>query len=246
MPERFNASPSPPPVAERRGHVDGDPYAWLRDPNWREATRDPSRLSPAIRRHLEAENAYADSVLEPAADLRRTLFAELKARLKQDDESVPFPDGGYSYYRRYAKGGQHPAYCRRQRGSDIEEVLVDGDREAESSSYFRVARCRHGPGHGLVAFTVDRDGSEHHELLIRDLADRPRPRDRDLLRPRATSSGRRTAERSSTRRSTNTVGRTRCCATVSATTRGATPSSTGNRTPDSSSISTKRKAAGSS
>ena len=165
MPERFNASPLPPPDAGRGGE---DPYAWLRDPNWREATRDPSRLSPEIRRHLEAENAYADSVLEPAADLRRTLFAELKARLKQDDESVPFPDGAYAYYRRYAEGGQHPAYCRRRKGSDVEEVLVDGDREAQSSSYFRVARCRHGPGHGLVAFTVDRDGSERHALLIRD------------------------------------------------------------------------------
>ena len=135
MPERFNASPLPPPDAGRGGE---DPYAWLRDPNWREATRDPSRLSPEIRRHLEAENAYADSVLEPAAGLRRTLFAELKARLKQDDESVPFPDGAYAYYRRYAEGGQHPAYCRRRKGSDVEEVLVAGDREAQSSSYFRV------------------------------------------------------------------------------------------------------------
>ncbi len=173
--ERFNASPSPPPAAERRetavarhGRVDADPYAWLRDPDWREATRDPSRLAPAIRRHLEAENAYAESVLEPAAGLRRLLHEELKGRLKQDDRSVPFPDGDYLYYRRYAEGGQHPVYCRRRRGSDAEETLVDGNREAESSGYFRVARCRHSPDHALVAFAADRDGSENHELLIRD------------------------------------------------------------------------------
>ena len=173
--ERFNINPLPPPVAERRetattrhGHVDRDPYAWLRDPDWREATRDPSCLSSRIRRHLETENAYTDSVLEPAADLRTLLYEELKARLKQDDGSVPFPDGDYLYYQRYVEGGQHPVYCRRRKGSDVEEILIDGNREAGSSGYFRVARCRHSPDHRLVAFTADRNGSENHELLIRD------------------------------------------------------------------------------
>ena len=168
-------SPRIPPHAEphhtattRHGEVDEDSYAWLRDDHWQDVMRDPSRLDPAIREYLEAENAYAASMLEPVADLRRDLHEELKGRLKQDDESVPAPDGEFLYYLRYVECGQHPVYCRRNRQTDEELVLVDGNREAQSFSYFRVAQCHHSPDHGLIAYTADRNGSENYELLIRN------------------------------------------------------------------------------
>ena len=171
-------SPRTPPLAEphraattRHGEVDEDSYAWLRDAHWQDVMRDPSRLDPAIREYLEAENAYAASMLEPVADLRRELNEELKGRLKQDDESVPAPDGEFLYYLRYVEGGQHPVYCRRNRQTDEEQVLVDGNREAQAFSYFRVAQCHHSPGHDLIAYTADRNGSENYELLIRDPRD---------------------------------------------------------------------------
>jgi len=168
-------SPRIPPHAKphhtattRHGEVDEDSYAWLRDDHWQDVMRDPSRLDPAIREYLEAENAYAASILEPVANLRRDLHEELKGRLKQDDESVPAPDGEFLYYLRYVEGGQHPVYCRRNRQTDEELVLVDGNREAQSFSYFRVAQCHHSPDHGLIAYTADRNGSENYELLIRN------------------------------------------------------------------------------
>ena len=130
--------------------------------------RDPSRLDPAIREYLESENAFTASMLEPVTDLRRELNEELKGRLKQDDASVPAPDGEFLYFLRYVEGGQHPVYCRRKRESEDEQVLVDGNHEAQSSSYFRVAHCQHSPNHNLIAFTADRNGSENYELLIRD------------------------------------------------------------------------------
>ncbi|MBK1726262.1 S9 family peptidase [Halorhodospira neutriphila] len=171
------SAPQPPiaaqePVAEERfGVRREDPYAWLRDPRWREAMLDPSRLSPAIRAHLEAENAYTEAVLEPVRDLRRRLFAELRGRLKEDDASVPVPDGAYEYYARYRSGGQHPVACRRRRGAGeaAEEVILDGDAEAAGHGYFHLGDWAHGDDHRYLAFAVDTTGAEAYTLRFRDL-----------------------------------------------------------------------------
>ena len=94
-----------PPVAQRRpkfsvhhGVELVDEYAWLRADNWQEVMRDPSVLDPQIRAYLEAENAYTEAALADTAALQATLYAEMKARIKEDDSSVPAPDGAYEYY----------------------------------------------------------------------------------------------------------------------------------------------------
>src|SRR5262245_54345614 len=88
-----------PPVAERRPQFSvrhgvelTDEYAWLRADNWQEVMRDPAALDPHIRDYLEAENAFMDAALEDTNALQETLFAEMKARIKEDDSSVPSPD----------------------------------------------------------------------------------------------------------------------------------------------------------
>ena len=94
-----------PPVADERpveatlhGVTRVDSYQWLKDPNWQEVMVDPSLLDPDIRAYLEAENAYTAAVMAPQQGLRDRLFAEMKARIKEDDSSVPKPDGAYLYY----------------------------------------------------------------------------------------------------------------------------------------------------
>ena len=82
-----------PTVSTRHGVTLTDDYAWLRADNWREVMRDPSVLDPAIRAYLEAENAYEKAVLAHTAPLQDKLFAEMKGRIKEDDSSVPNPDG---------------------------------------------------------------------------------------------------------------------------------------------------------
>ena len=100
-------SKSPPaakktPVAtEQLGRVRSDDYAWMKDPNWREVLRDQKALDPAIRTHLEAENAYCDAVLAKTKPLQDAMFAEMKGRVKEDDSSIPAPDGAFDYYVRY-------------------------------------------------------------------------------------------------------------------------------------------------
>ncbi|MBK5936036.1 S9 family peptidase [Halorhodospira halophila] len=158
-----------PEVIERFGVQLNDPYAWLRDPNWREAMLDPGQLQPAIRAHLEAENAYTEAVLEPVAPLRERLFAELRGRIKEEDASVPDPDGPYEYYVRYRADGQHPVACRRPRGGGAEEVLLDGDRLAEGHAYFQLGDWAHSDDHRYLAYAVDTSGAEAYTIRIRDL-----------------------------------------------------------------------------
>lgn len=149
-----------------------DPYAWLRDANWREAMQDPQQLDPAIRTFLEAENNYANSLMEAVEPLRKALVKELRGRLREDDSSVPSPDGPWLYYTRYREGGQQPLVCRRPVDSPAdadEQLLLDGDAEAAGSDYFRLGSAVHSPNHRYLVYAVDRVGAEAFVLHVRDL-----------------------------------------------------------------------------
>ena len=89
-----------------------DEYAWLRADNWQEVMRDPEALDQQIRAYLEAENAYTEAALADTAALQKTLYAEMQARIKEDDSSVPAPDGAFEYFASYVTGGQYPRLCR--------------------------------------------------------------------------------------------------------------------------------------
>ena len=115
-------TPNPPAAAkipkriEQLGRVRLDDYAWMKDDNWQKVLRDPAALREDIKTHLEAENAYTAAILAGTQDLQATMFEELKGRLKPDDASLPVPDGGYEYYRRYEPGAQQPLFARQPRG----------------------------------------------------------------------------------------------------------------------------------
>lgn len=164
-------APQKPAQSTHHGHTRLDPFAWLKDANWQKVMHEPSVLAPQIRGYLEAENAYTAAMLAPAESLQNQLFQELRGRLKEDDSTVPLPDGGYHYYQRFETGLQHPVFCRRL-GSEgaAEEVLLDGNREAEGQSFFRIAASRHAPDHRLLAWSADRTGSEYFTIHVRDLA----------------------------------------------------------------------------
>ena len=167
-----------PPVAARKptafpplhGRRRTDDYAWLKDENWQQVMHDPDVLHADIRAYLEAENAYKDAVLAPAGALRAALFDEFRGRIKEDDSSVPATDGAWEYYRRYREGGQHPVVCRRAAGrTENEEILLDGDAEAEGKSYYRVGGSGHTWNHQRFGWTVDENGSEFFTLRVKDL-----------------------------------------------------------------------------
>jgi oligopeptidase B len=166
-----------PPVAKRQAHLRcyhgvelSDDYAWLRADNWQEVMRDPSALAPAIRAHLEAENAYTEAVLADTVELQAQLFAEMKGRIKEDDSSVPAPHGDWEYYSSYVTGGQYPRICRQPRGGGQEQILLDGNREALGNAYWQLGSVAHSHDHKLLAYAVDDKGSELFTIRIRNLA----------------------------------------------------------------------------
>ena len=134
----------PAPIAPRRPHsftTHGvtvvDDYAWLKDENWQEVLRDPGVLNPDIRTYLEAENAYTESLLGHTAPLQKTLVAEMRGRIKEDDSSVPAPDGPYAYMRKFREGGQHEMYAR---------IPRNGGRGSPKVRLLRVTqRCQASP-----------------------------------------------------------------------------------------------------
>ncbi len=160
-----------PVISTHHGISLQDDYAWLRAANWQDVMRDPSKLDPEIRALLEAENAYTEAALADVAPLRETLFAEMKARLKQDDSSVPSPDGPYDYYSSFETGGQYPRLCRQQRGTPgTETILLNGNTEAEGKTYWQLSETAHSPDHSLLAYAVDDKGSELAAIGFRNLA----------------------------------------------------------------------------
>ena len=159
-----------PATTTHHGVTLTDDYAWLKAPNWQAVMRDPGVLDPAIRAYLEAENAHAEAVLAGTRPLQDELFAEMKGRIKQDDATVPAPDGPYAYFSRYREGGQHQVICRRPGAGDAEEVLLDGDALAAGKAFFDLDATAHSPDHRLLAWTCDEVGSELYVARVRDLA----------------------------------------------------------------------------
>ena len=172
------AFPSLAPSAEKREHrvtnhgIElSDDYAWLRADNWQEVMQKGREvLADDIEAYLEAENGYTVKEMADTEDLQSKLFEEMKGRIKEDDSSVPAPDGPYAYGTRYVLGGQYPLYVRIPRDGGDEAILLDGNKEAEGEDFFRLASLSHSPDHSKLAWAVDTKGSEYFTIRIRDLS----------------------------------------------------------------------------
>ncbi len=158
----LSASPFVPaadyPRAETRPHpvsVHGiewnDDYFWLRE-----------REDPAVKAYLEAENAWLESVMAPLRELRSTLVAEMKARIIEEDTTVPYRKGGWLYYGRDVAGKDHPLICRKPWHSDKaadllapaapgeEVILLDLNERAGGDEAFSFGGGAVSPGAGAA------------------------------------------------------------------------------------------------
>ncbi|MGA0605462.1 S9 family peptidase [Phenylobacterium sp. VNQ135] len=164
------AAPKRPTTIEQLGRTRTDDYAWMKDDNWQQVLRDPKALRADVREHLEAENAYTKAVLAGTEELQAKLFAEMKGRIKEDDSSVPAPDGPWAYYVRYDVGAEHPIHARKPKGGGAEEVLIDETKLAAGKAFFQVGAASHSPDHALFAWAADEQGSEYYQIRVKDLA----------------------------------------------------------------------------
>ncbi len=158
------------PVSDtRHGFSRTDEFAWMRAENWQDVFRDPALLDAGIRAHLEAENAYQEKLMADTASLQKALFKEMKGRIKEDDSSVPMKDGPYAYGSSFKLGGEQPRYFRLPREGGEEQILLDGDAEAEGKAYFRLGGIDHSSDHKRLLWAFDDRGSEFFSLRVRDL-----------------------------------------------------------------------------
>jgi oligopeptidase B len=137
-----------------------DPYYWLREKD-----------NPEVIAYLEAENSYADAVLAPTLALQETIYREILGRVQETDTSAPTLFEGWWTYTRTVEGLDYEIYCRRHRTMEApEEVLLDGNELAKGHEYFDLGYVERSLDDKLLAYAVDLDGSERHELRFRDLA----------------------------------------------------------------------------
>ncbi|WP_047463164.1 S9 family peptidase [Rhizobium rhizogenes] len=163
------AAPKKPVTDTRHGITRSDDYAWLRADNWQAMFKDTSILNPEIRAHLEAENTYMNAAMADTKELQKLLFAEMKGRIKEDDSSVPVKDGPYSYGTLFVTGGEQPHYFREARDGGDRKLLLDGDKENEGKSYFRLSGIDHSTDHSHGIWGYDDKGSEYFTLKVRNL-----------------------------------------------------------------------------
>jgi oligopeptidase B len=131
--------------------------------------RDPAALPAEIRAYLEAENAYTAAMTADIETLRLDLFAEMRGRIKEDDSSVPAPDGPYAYAMCFSEGAEYPTIVRGNRDGGGERVLLDGNLLAADKAYFRLGGSMQSPDHRLFAYAYDDKGSEYFTLHVRDV-----------------------------------------------------------------------------
>lgn len=134
-----------------------DPYFWLRE-----------KENPEVIRILNEENKHFQNTLKPMSKMVNTLFKELKSRIIEADDSVPYKRGEFQYFYRYKKGFQYYQFCRIHKKKT--EVILDLNKMATKDSYLRIGGIEASNDGKYLGYTIDTDGSELFDLVVIDIA----------------------------------------------------------------------------
>ena len=152
-----------PPVAPKvprttvlHGDVLQDDYYWLRE-----------KEAPEVTAYLEAENAYAEALTRPTAAFRESLYREMLARIKEDDQSVPYPFGGWLYYSRTETGKQYAIHCRKRAADAPEEIILDLNALAEGQPFLSLGAFSVSDDGRWLAYSVDFTGFRDYTLYVK-------------------------------------------------------------------------------
>jgi len=157
-----------PPVAAVRPHLVSSPHGQRSDPYY--WLRDDERSDPDVLAYLNAENAYHALHQAPLKPLEEAIYAEIIARLKQDDSTVPYLKNGYWYYIRFEPGQEHPIYARRQGSLDApEHIMLDVNAMAVGHDYYQIGELDITPDGEWMAFCEDTVGRREYVLRFKNL-----------------------------------------------------------------------------
>ncbi|AMO19393.1 S9 family peptidase [Flavobacterium columnare] len=155
-----------PPVAkiipqklEIHNDVRIDNYYWLND-----------RENQDVIDYLNAENAYYEQMTVHTKDFQNKLFQEMKARIKEDESSVPYLYNGYWYITRFEKGGDYPIYSRKKESLEApEEILFNCNEMAKNFAYFQLGGVSVSPNNKFATFGTDTVSRRIYTIQIKNL-----------------------------------------------------------------------------
>ena len=148
-----------------------DDYSWIHQSNILEVLKDSSKLLPDVRKYLEDENEYFADQMKDTKHVQKKLFDEIKARIKLDDESLPFKDKNYEYWTKTTTKGNYSIKLRKKIGSNNVEEIWNGDKEKEKlkTEYFGVGDLEVSYNDKYLAYSLDLKGSEYFTIHVRDI-----------------------------------------------------------------------------
>ena len=161
MPEKIQ-----PPIAkiipkklDKFGDVRIDNYFWLND-----------RKNPEVIDYLNKENTYYKKMTAHTKVFQKVLFEEMKARIKEEDESVPYLYNGYYYITRFEAGKDYPIYSRKKESlSAKEEIMFDCNKLAKGHAYFQLGGLSISPDNTFATFAVDTIGRRIYSIKVKNL-----------------------------------------------------------------------------
>jgi oligopeptidase B len=166
-----------PPVAEKipteietHGDIRIDNYFWMRLSDQQKEAKVKDTQTTKVLDFLNAENEYYNQITAHTTGFQKSLFKEMKSRIKEDDESVPYQKSGYFYITKYEKGGQYPIFTRKKNSLDAEEeMLFNVNEMAKGRDYYQLGGLNISTNNQLVAFSVDIIGRRQYVIHIKNV-----------------------------------------------------------------------------
>ena len=148
-----------------------DNYSWIHQKNILEVLTDKNKLEPEVKEYLIQENNYTEYHLKDTKNLQKKLFDEVKARIKLDDESLPYKDHTYEYWTKTTIEGNYSIKLRRKIETNKIEEIWNGDKEKEKLGveYFGVGDLEVSHDDKYLAYSLDTKGSEYYTIFVREI-----------------------------------------------------------------------------
>ncbi|MFE8424052.1 S9 family peptidase [Tenacibaculum sp. ZH5_bin.1] len=159
-----------PTKLEKHGDIRTDDYFWMRLTDAQKNTEVKDEQTQKVYDYLNAENAYYEEMTKETKEFQEELFQEMKGRIKEDDESVPYKKDGYFYITRYEKGQQYPIYSRKKETLEAEEeIMFNVNNEAKGYDYFQLGGLNVSPDNKMTAFATDTVSRRQYFIRIKNL-----------------------------------------------------------------------------